>query len=74
MLDENEFSFPFSLFISLFPDESFSWSYHYPDFEPSQGADMMKLSNPPAILCALLMASLDVSINDFKQGLKSGNR
>lgn len=30
------------------------------EFEPSHGADMMKLSNPPAILCALLMASLDV--------------
>jgi kynureninase len=30
------------------------------DFEAASGADMFKLSNPPAILCAMLMASLDI--------------
>ena len=30
------------------------------EFEPASGADMFKLSNPPAILCAMLMASLDI--------------
>jgi kynureninase len=30
------------------------------DFEGSEGADMFKLSNPPAMLCAMLMASLDI--------------
>ena len=30
------------------------------DFEAASGADMFKLSNPPAVLCAMLMASLDI--------------
>ena len=30
------------------------------EFEAASGADMFKLSNPPVVLCAMLMASLDI--------------
>ena len=40
-----------------------------PDFDPAPGADMWKLSNPPPLLCATLMASLDVSHCSFIESI-----